>query len=107
MGFKRVFLNSPDYEFRRLANQIATTLAKGERIEKVVGKRNVKKYDVSFEQNTVGTPTSIIQPSNLNRAPKVKVNPKGHKLSFVKPSDIKDISALIKQIADKNQNKSK
>jgi len=103
MGFKRVFLNSPDYEFRRLANQIATTLAKGERIEKVVGKRNVKKYDVSFEQNTVGTPTSIVQPSNLNRAPKVKVNPKGHKLSFVKPSDIKDISALIKQIADKNQ----
>lgn len=48
MGFKRVFLNSPDYEFRRLANQIATTLAKGEKIEKIVGKRNVKKYEAKF-----------------------------------------------------------
>lgn len=50
MGFKRIFLNSPDYEFRRLANQIATTLAKGEKIEKIVGKRNVKKYQAKFVQ---------------------------------------------------------
>lgn len=50
MGFKRVFFNSPDTEFRRLANQIATTLAKGEKIEKIVGKRNVKKYQAKFVQ---------------------------------------------------------
>ena len=50
MGFKRIFFNSPDTEFRRLANQIATTLAKGEKVENIVGKRNVKKYHAKFVQ---------------------------------------------------------
>jgi hypothetical protein len=48
MGFKRVFFNSNDTEFRRLANQIATTLARGEKVEGIVGKRNVKKYQANF-----------------------------------------------------------
>ena len=98
LGLGPIAVNSPRVEVKRLADQLSKALNEGGKISDVVGKKNVSKF-----QNTIGTPTSIVQSSNLNRAPKVKVNPKGHSLSFVQPSDIKDISSLIKEIADKNQ----
>jgi len=97
-GLRPILTNSPQVEVKRLAEQINKMLNEGGKISDVVGKKNIGEF-----QNTIGTPTSIVQPSNLNRAPKVKVNPNGHSLSFVQPSDIKDISSLIKEIADKDQ----
>jgi hypothetical protein len=49
------------------------------------------------------TPLSVTYNNDLNNNEKVIVNPDGHNLSYVKESDLIDITSLIKDISENNQ----
>lgn len=72
-----------DMTLNDYANAVAVDLLKGKK----------------FADNTVNISSNSI----LENAPKVKINPEGHALSFVKESDLIDINSLIKSISENNQ----
>lgn len=105
LGLKRIAINSPRMEVKRLADQINKMLNEGGKLSDIVGKENVGKFQNTIESlKTLSSP--INQPSTLAQARKgiygKKINYKkgGYELSLVKPEDIIDIEALIKKIAD-------
>ena len=72
-----------DMTLNDYANAVAVDLLKGRK----------------FADNTVNISSNSI----LENSPKVKINPEGNALSFVKESDLIDINSLIKSISENNQ----
>ncbi len=96
LGLGQIVNDTDVAAIKKLAGDVANALTTGRDISEVVGAENVKEYGVPFPETT----TIVPQPSTGNR---VSAKEEGHTLSFVKPSDIIDIDALIKDIASKGE----
>jgi hypothetical protein len=100
LGLKPILKGSNIATFKKLAKEISAALTEGKSISGIVGEENVKDFGTP-----IGTPSQLKKSSKTTKKEesKVVVNKKGHKLSFVKESDIIDMEVLINDIVAKNQ----
>jgi hypothetical protein len=95
-----------DGDFIAAAKQIASAMKAGRKIE--TGKRAGAKTPDSLRSpvSKEGEPGPLARYSNRKKAAgsKIKYKPGGYKLSHVKESDLIDIEALVKDIADSGKN---
>ena len=100
LGLKPMLKGSNIATFKKMAKEISAALREGKSISGIVGEENVKDFGTP-----IGTPSQLKKSSKTTKkeGSKVVVNKKGHKLSFVKESDIIDMEVLINDIVAKNQ----
>ena len=100
LGLKPILKGSNIATFKKLAKEISAAITEGKSISGIVGEENVKDFGTP-----IGTPAQLKKSSKTTKKEesKVVVNKKGHKLSFVKESDIIDMEVLINDIVAKNQ----
>jgi len=99
LGLKPMLKGSNIATFKKMAKEISAALTKGKSISGIVGEENVKDFGTP-----IGTPSQLKKSFKTKKeGSKVVVNKKGHKLSFVKESDIIDMEVLINDIVAKNQ----